>query len=151
MSQSLAQNLVHLIIFSTKQRKTYLHTEIRPEVNSYLAGILRNLESLAILVNCVTDHVHILFALSKNLALSKVVEEVKKSSSKWIKTQRASLHDFHWQNGYAAFSVSQSVCPKVRDYIEQQELHHQKKSFQEELREFFNRHGIKYDERYVWD
>lgn len=150
MPQSLAKNLIHLI-FSTKHRAPLLLPEIRPEVNSYLAGILRQWDSPAILVGSVEDHIHILFSLSKNHALSKIVEHVKKGSSKWIKTKGAAFADFFWQNGYGAFSVSQSNVPAVRRYIANQEEHHRKTTFQDEFRAFLKRHEIEYDERYVWD
>jgi REP element-mobilizing transposase RayT len=100
----------------------------------------------------VEDHVHALFALSKNHPLKKIVEEVKKGSSKWMKTNDGTGNtDFRWQAGYAAFSVSQSNVPQVRNYIENQAEHYLRLSFQDELRQLFDRHGIEYDERYVWD
>jgi len=150
VSQSLARNLLHLI-FSTKNRAPLLTAAVRPELNSYLAGILRHWDSPAIVVGSVEDHVHLLFCLSRNHALSKVVEEVKKSSSKWVKVKGPAFAEFHWQNGYGAFSVSQSNVPAVRAYVERQEEHHRKVTFQEEFRAFLKRHGVEYDERYVWD
>ena len=100
----------------------------------------------------VEDHVHALFSLSKNYPLKKIVEEVKKGSSKWIKTSDGTGNqEFQWQNGYAGFSVSQSNVEGVRKYIENQEEHHLKLTFQDELRLLFKRHGIDFDERYVWD
>jgi putative transposase len=150
MSQSLAKNLLHLI-FSTKHRLPLLTADIRPEMNAYLAGILRSWESPAIIVDSVEDHAHLQFALSKNFALKKVVEEVKKGSSKWIKTKGPSFADFHWQAGYGVFSVSQSNVPAVRGYIVNQEEHHRKMTFQDEFRRLLHRHGIEYDERYIWD
>lgn len=150
MGQSLAKNLIHLI-FSTKHRVPVLMSKIRAELNSYVAGALRDWESPAIEVNSVDDHVHLLFWLSKNHALKKIVEEVKKSSSKWIKSKGVQFDGFHWQNGYAAFSVSQSNVSRVRAYIRNQEEHHRKISFQDEFRAFLKRHGIEYDERYLWD
>jgi putative transposase len=150
MSQSLVQNLLHLV-FSTKHRAPLLTADIRPEMNSYLAGILRAWDSPAILVNSVEDHVHLLFALSKNHALKKVVEEVKKGSSKWVKTKGPAFADFYWQAGYGAFSVSQSNVEAVRRYIANHEEHHRKMTFQDELRSLLKNHGIEYDERYVWD
>lgn len=150
MGQSLAKNLIHLI-FSTKHRVPVLTPDVRGEVNSYVAGILRDWESPSIEVNSVEDHVHLFFCLSKNHALKKIVEEVKKSSSKWIKSKGVQFDGFHWQNGYAAFSVSQSNVPRVRAYIRKQEEHHRKISFQDEFRAFLKRHGVEYDERYLWD
>ena len=87
---------------------------------------------------------HALFSLSKNHALKKIVEEVKKGSSKWMKIERTKNKDFYWQNGYAAFSLSQSNVEEVRRYIENQEEHHRKMTFQDELRALFRRHGVDY-------
>jgi REP element-mobilizing transposase RayT len=98
-----------------------------------------------------SDHVHALFRLSKNLALAKIVEEVKTSSSKWVKTQGRGLANFHWQSGYGAFSVSAADVEEVVEYIAQQESHHRVVSFQEEFRKLLDAHGIACDERYVWD
>jgi REP element-mobilizing transposase RayT len=93
-----------------------------------------------------------LFSLWKNFALKKIVEEVKKGSSKWMKTDEGAINrDFHWQRGYAGFSVSQSNVEEVRRYIENQAEHHHKMTFQDEVRALFKRHGIEFDERYVWD
>ena len=97
------------------------------------------------------DHVHALFVLSKNHPLKKIVEEVKKGSSKWAKIEGPKNADFYWQAGYAAFSVSQSNLDEVKKYIENQEEHHRRMTFQDELRALYNRHGIAFDERYVWD
>ena len=150
MSQSLAKNVIHLI-YSTKNRTPCLNREIRPRLFAYQAGILREWDSPAIQVGGVADHVHMLFCLSKNHALAKVIEEVKKGSSKWLKTTGSELAGFHWQAGYGAFSVSESNVQEVKRYIEEQETHHRVRSFQDEFRGFLARHGIEYDERYVWD
>jgi REP element-mobilizing transposase RayT len=150
MGQSLAKNLIHLI-FSTKHRAPLLAADLRPDLHAYLGGILREWHSPALRVGGVEDHVHILFQLSKNHALARVVEEVKKGSSKWIKTKAAELRGFHWQNGYGAFSVSPSNVPAVDRYIANQEEHHRRLTFQDEFRGFLKRHGVEYDERYVWD
>jgi putative transposase len=150
MSQSLAKILVHLT-FSTKHRRPWIDKKIRPELNAVLATKFQDWESPALIVGSVDDHVHALFSLSRNHAIRKVVEEVKKESSKWIKTKGAKYRDFYWQAGYGAFSVSQSNVPRVRAYIANQEEHHQKRTFQDELRALLRRHQIEFDERYVWD
>ena len=150
MAQSLAKNIVHLI-FSTKNREPLVTAKIRPDLHSYIGGILRQWESPAIIMNSVPDHVHILFCLSKNHALKKVVEEIKKGSSKWMKTQGPEFAAFFWQAGYGAFSVSQSGMPDVTRYIENQEKHHHRVGFQAEFRLFLKRYEIEYDERYVWN
>jgi putative transposase len=105
----------------------------------------------AIVVGGVADHVHALFALSKNHPLIKIIEAVKKGSSKWMKTQGGGNAEFGWQAGYAAFSVSQSNANAVRRYIENQEEHHRGSTFQDELRALFGKHEVEFDERYVWD
>jgi len=148
MPQSLARNLIHLV-YSTKHRKPLINAEIQASLFAYQAGIYKQWDSPAIVIGGVEDHVHALFQLSKNHALKKIVEEVKKSSSKWMKTQ--GTQGFYWQGGYAAFSVSQSNVESVRHYIEAQKDHHRKMSFQDELRLICQRHGVAMDERYAWD
>ncbi len=128
-----------------------LTSAIRSKLYAYQAGILQEWNSPAIVIGGAFDHVHALFVLSKNHALCKVVEEVKKGSSKWIKTQGAAFAALCWQNGYGAFSVSESQVEHVRRYIEQQEAHHRTMTFQEEFRAFLSRHRLECDERYVWD
>ncbi len=150
MPQSLSMNLIHLI-YSTKNRAAFLTPAIRSKLYAYQAGILQEWKSPAIVIGGAADHVYALFVLSKNSALCKVVEEVKKGSSKWIKTQGKSFAVFSWQNGYGAFSVSESQVEHVRRYIEQQEEHHRTMTFQEEFRMFPDRHRLEFDERYVWD
>ena len=150
MAQSLAKILVHLI-FSTKNRSAVLSEDVRAELEAYMVGILRNLESPSLLAKAVADHVHVLFRLSRKQALSKVVEELKVGTSKWIKTKGDAWKAFHWQNGYGAFSVSESNAASVMKYIADQEEHHRTRTFEEEFRAFLDKHGIEYDERYVWD
>src|SRR5437868_2804967 len=145
MPQSLARNLIHLI-FSTKNRAPLLRADVRPDLHGYMAGIFKHWDSPAIIIGSVEDHIHILFNLSKNHALSKVVEEVKRGSSKWIKTQGPEFAEFYWQNGYGAFSVSPSQLDVVSQYIANQEEHHRTVGFQNEFREFCRRHGVEFDE-----
>lgn len=150
MPQSLAKNLIHLI-YSTKDRRPVLEDAIRQELHQYSCGILRDQESPALEVGSVPDHVHLLFILSKNKALADVVRELKKGSSRWLKTKGPQFAEFEWQAGYSAFSVSQSAVEEVRRYIQSQAEHHRKTSFQDELRAFLRRYEIEFDERYVWD
>jgi REP element-mobilizing transposase RayT len=150
MPQSLAKNLIHLI-YSTKNRRPWIAPEHREALYAYQAGIFREWDSPALIIGGVEDHVHTLFVLSKNHPLMKVVEEVKRGSSKWMKAEGPRHAGFFWQTGYAAFSVSQSNVEDVKRYIANQEEHHRRTSFQDELRAFFRRHEIVFDERYVWD
>lgn len=151
MPQSLGNVLVH-VVFSTKHRQPLLQSPAdRGAMTGYLIGTLTNIKCPPLIVGVVTDHVHILCNLSRTLSIAQLVEELKTSSSSRIKEQGPHLHDFYWQNGYGAFSVSQSNAPQVKLYIENQEEHHRSRTYQEEFRLFLERHGIEYDERYVWD
>jgi len=151
MPQSLSNVLIH-VVFSTKNRQPFLRKpEVREAMKRYLIGTLQNIQCAPIIVNVVEDHVHILCNLNRTVSIAKLVEEVKTSSSVRIKEEGPQLREFHWQNGYGAFSVSQSNVEHVREYIANQEEHHRKLTFQEEYRLFLERHQIVFDERYVWD
>ncbi|HVK15499.1 MAG TPA: IS200/IS605 family transposase [Fimbriiglobus sp.] len=148
MPQSLARVLVHLV-FSTKNREPFIAADRRDRTFAYLAGTLNDIDCPVVIVGGMSDHVHLLFVLARTLSLSKAVEEVKKESSKWAK---ANVHPgFYWQNGYGAFSVSPSNAEQVTAYIANQEDHHRASTFQDEFRELLRRHGVEWDERYVWD
>ncbi len=97
-----------------------------------------------------SDHIHVLCELSKDISVSQLAKEIKGQSSKWIKEQFPLCRNMHWQSGYAAFSVSQSGIAKAFDYIANQATHHVNKSFQDELKMFFDAYGVEYDERYLW-
>ena len=151
MSQSLANVLVH-IVFTTKNRYPFLvDRSVREEMHAYLGGTCNNLECQVLIVGGVADHVHILCSLSRNLSIAELVGEIKRGSSKWVKTKGKTLTKFAWQNGYGAFSVCQSDVEQVRRYIATQDEHHRKKTFQDEYRTVLTELGVPYDERYVWD
>jgi len=120
-------------------------------MHAYLATVLRNHDCETLIVGGVSDHIHALFSLSRNYSIATIVKEIKRTSSAWIKDESPQLRKFHWQNGYGAFSVSQSDLCRVIKYIERQEEHHRRITFQNEFRAFLKRYEIKYDERYVWD
>ena len=150
MGQSLVQNYIHLV-FSTKYRQSLIHPPIEQELHAYLGGICKQLGCPVLTVGGYTDHIHMLFMLSKKLPLMEVVKKVKAYSSKWIKTKDPDLGNFYWQDGYGAFSVNPREVDVVITYIENQKDHHQKKTFQEEYRAFLKKYEITYDERYVWE
>ena len=151
MPQSLARVVLH-IVFSTKNRVPFLKdADLRSRLHAYMAGVLQNIGCEPILIGGVEDHVHILCNLSRTITIASLVEEVKKSPSKWMKEQGAAFNDFYWQGGYGAFSVSQSNVEQVRAYIAAQEEHHRKVSFQDEFRTLCRKYGVEIDERYVWD
>ncbi len=116
-----------------------------------MSSILREKESPAIIIGGVSDHVHILCVLSKKITLSKLVEEIKKNSSKWLKTKAKELSAFYWQNGYGAFSVSQLQLNIVKKYIQNQKEHHRGKTYKEEVSALLKKYEVKYDDRYLWD
>ena len=150
MSQSLANIVVHLV-FSTKHRRPLLRDQERGQLHAYVTGVLKNHDSLLIEVNSVRDHIHILFAQSKNYVPAKIVEQVKTASSGWIKTLDQWYEIFAWQSGYGAFSVSPIHVEAVREYIRNQEEHHKQEDFQTEYRRFCEKNGKPVDERYAWD
>ena len=150
MPHSLARLYVHLI-FSTKHRERLITDRVRDSLHAYMATVLKHFGCPTVLINSLDDHVHILFELARTVAVSQAVEEVKTTSSKWIKTQGAEFAGFAWQTGYGAFSVSESIVPAVRDYVANQREQHRVRSFQEEYRTFLEKHGVAYDERFVWD
>ncbi len=150
MPQSLVKNYLH-ITFSTKGREPLVDKFIQEKFHAYLAGICNDMECYALEVGGIEDHVHILCLLSQKNPLMKLLENVKKNSSKWIKTQGKQYQNFYWQIGYGAFSVNPSQIEVVRRYIQRQEEHHAKKDFQDEYRGFLKKYEVEYDEKYVWD
>ena len=151
MPQSLADIVIH-IVFSTKNRAPFLKSpDVRQHLDAYIVGTLKNLDCPSVITRSVEDHIHILCHLSRTMAVAQLVKEIKATSSAWLKDQGPGLHDFYWQAGYGAFSVSRSNVEQVIHYIANQEEHHRKRTFQEEFRLLLERHGIQFDERYVWD
>ena len=150
MPQSLSRVLIHLV-FSTKGRLPLIGDGVRDELHAYLSGVLNKHDCTSLQVGGPNDHVHLCFALSRTITIAEIVETVKTSSSKWIKEEGRSRSDFHWQSGYSAFSVSESQASAVVRYIQNQPARHRRLSFQDELRRILERHGVSYEERYLWD
>ena len=150
MPQSLSSILIHLV-FSTKHREPFITPEIEPELHAYLATVFRACRSPALSINGTVNHVHALFALSRTTTVADIVEEVKKRSSKWIKTREPRLRNFQWQIGYGAFSIGQSNVAALKRYIADQKEHHRRHSFEEEYRSFLEKYEVAYDEKYLWD
>jgi putative transposase len=149
--QSLSAVYCHLT-FSTKDRRPLLRDKaVREGLHGYLGGISKQLECAPILVGGVEDHVHLLARLGRTITQAEWVKELKRVSNLWLKEQGRDYADFEWQGGYANFSVSQSNLDQVRQYIANQEEHHRKVGFQDELRALLRKHDIEWDERYVWD
>ncbi len=149
MAQSLSQLFVHLI-FHIKNNSCIIRNEEKEHLYAYMGSIIKDNESMPILINGTEDHVHILCVMSKNIALAKLIEEIKRHSSRWIKTKNQYYTSFAWQGGYGGFSVSPSLHDKTKRYIENQEQHHKKITFKEEYLLFLKEYGISYNEDYLW-
>jgi len=148
MSQSFVQIYVH-IVFHTKNNVNLIREDIKNELFSYLGGILKNYKSIPLQIGGTSDHVHILCTLPKTMAIADLVEEVKKSSSKWIKTKGLHYKDFYWQDGYGGFSVSNSVVETLKRYILNQKKHHEKVPFIDEYKSLLEEYGIPFEDRYL--
>lgn len=150
MPQSISHVLVHLV-FSTKGRRPWLTDAIRGEMHAYLAAVLNGSDNVPVRVGGVADHVHVALFLARTESMSKLVERLKVSSSKWMKTKGPEYARFGWQRGYAAFSVGLSDRAALVRYIDSQGTHHQRRDFQAEMRAMFAKYGVEYDEQFVWD
>ena len=150
MSQSLSSVLVHLV-FSTKNREPFISPTIEKDLHRYMAKVFRELKSPSLAIDGTRDHVHILFSLARVITIADLVEEIKTSTSKWIKTKGGEFKGFHWQKGYGAFSIGQSNVEALKRYIRGQKKHHQRRTFQDEYRKLLKAYDVPYDERYVWD
>ena len=149
MPQSLAQNYLH-IVFQTKNRAPLILPEIEGALYEYMGGICKNLESPSLIIGGHRDHVHILCRLSKIMSLSEFTQKIKSTSSKWVKSKSPSLNNFYWQDGYGAFSVSQSHIEVLINYIKNQHLHHQKISFKEEYLKLLTKYNVEYNPDYLF-
>lgn len=150
MAQTLVKLYVH-IIFSTKNRADSIKPEIEEELFAYIGGISNNNKSKLVAANGTTNHLHLLLSMSKNIDLSKLVGDIKRDSSKWIKTKGVKFQNFRWQDGYGGFSVGYTQINDVKKYIANQKQHHAKVSFEDELRYFLDKYDVDYDEQYAWD
>jgi putative transposase len=149
MPQSLSAVYIHLV-FWTKHRRPFLHDkELRKDLHSFLGGSTKTLECPPILVGGVEDHVHLLARFGRTITQADWLKELKRVSNLWLKDQ--GISSFEWQGGYADFSVSQSSLEHVKSYIANQEQHHTKLTFQDEVRALLRKHEMEWDERYIWD
>jgi putative transposase len=149
MAQSLSKLYVH-IVFHVKNNSCKIRKQEKKELYAYMGSIIKDNESIPIIINGVEDHVHILCVMSRNIALAKLVEEIKRHSSRWIKVKDRHYDQFAWQGGYGGFSVSPALHDRTKNYIARQEVHHKKRSFKEEYVLFLKEYGIEYSEEYVW-
>ena len=149
MSQSLSKIYLH-IIFHTKTTSPTIREVDLQRMHAYIGQLVNDTGCINIWVDGVDDHVHILCLLGREVTIAHLVEEVKRNSSRWIKSIDPVYRNFAWQGGYAAFSVSQSVVDKTLAYVKSQQEHHKKQSFEDEYIAFLKLYGIEYDERYVF-
>jgi len=140
-------SLHYHMVFSTKERRPIIQADWRPRLHSYLGGIIRGMNGVAETVGGVADHVHILASLRPVHCVADVIRDLKKDSTNWVKQNFR--RDYAWQEGYAAFTVSPSAIDAVRNYIANQEAHHRRHSFVDELRELLGKAGVEYDEKYL--
>jgi putative transposase len=141
-------SLHYHLIFATKNREPWITPAWRDRLHAYLGGCLGGLDAIPEAIGGVADHVHALVGLKATHCLAEVVRELKKSSTRWAREEMGQAA-FQWQEGYAAFTVSASARPAVRQYIENQEEHHRVRGFREELEEFLRKSGVPYDPRYL--
>ena len=144
-------NLLFHIVYSTKYRGNLITPDTKERVYEYLGGIIRDQKGKLIEIGGVSDHVHILARLSPILAISDVLRIIKTNSSKWINETFEPTMPFAWQRGFGTFSVSASNLGQVSAYIRRQEQHHTTMSFRDEYRELLIRHGIAFDEQYLFE
>lgn len=150
MAGTYTQLFYHLV-FSTKNRQPFINEPIERDLHKYIAGVFRNLDATCIEIDGMPDHVHILALLPPKISVSDALRDVKANSSRWIHDNHRQLADFAWEDGFAAFTVSKSQVESVRQYIREQKSHHSASDFKSELIALLDKHGVEYDERYLWE
>ena len=139
------------VIFSTKHRQPLIRKSIQDPLYHYIGGIIRDKRGSLIEIGGVEDHIHLLAYFHQSIAVSDMIRDIKSGSSRWVNETQSPTEKFAWQVKYGSFSVSQSVIPNVRAYIQGQEAHHKKESYQDEFRRILKTHGFEIDERYIWE
>lgn len=150
MAQTLVSSYFH-IVFSTKNRFDLITAEVEAELYAYIGGIVRADGGKLLAAGGTANHVHLLISASKNSLLPDLIGAIKRDSSKWIKTKGGMLAKFGWQDGYSAFSAGFAQLPVIEKYIAGQKEHHRERLFEDEMRSFYRKYKIDFDEEYVWD
>ncbi len=149
MSKTYTQ--IHIqMVFAVENRIALINLSWENQLYKYITGIIQNYDHKLITINGMSDHLHVLIGMRPTQALSDLMQNIKRDSSLWINDNNFTREKFRWQEGYGAFSYSRSQLPEVIKYIENQKLHHQKKSFLEEYVEFLEKFEVPYDERYIF-
>lgn len=138
------------VVFAVKGRENLIKKEFRTEIFEYIAGIIKGKNQKLIIVNGVGDHVHLFVGLRPSMSISDLVRDVKNNSSNFINSKKYVAGRFSWQEGYAAFSYSQSQIDSVFNYIQNQESHHQRRTFREEYLDMLVKFQVQYDEKYLF-
>lgn len=149
MSQSLSQLYVHAI-FHVKNNECLIRPQDDEELYAYIGGVIKLSKSIPIIINGIENHIHVLCIMSKNICLADLMEDIKRNSSRWIKTIDIYYKDFAWQGGYAGFSVSPSKVEAVKKYIANQKNHHKKQTSQDEYIQFLKKHGVEFNDEFLW-
>ncbi len=144
-------NLTYHVVFSTKYRRNRIVEPFRDELYSYIGGIIRGEKGHLIEIGGMPDPIHLLAGFSPTIAVSDMLRRIKSKSSKWVNDNKKLVDRFEWQTGYGAFTVSQSQSPVVRRYLQRQAEHHRERSFRDEFIELLNRHGIEFEEKYLFE
>jgi putative transposase len=139
------------LIFAVKNRDAVLYKDIRPKVFAYMGGIILNLRQKPIIINGISNHVHIFFGMNPKMSVSDTVHEIKRNTSIFINDNKLCVGKFAWQDGYGGFTYSRSQVDHVYKYIQNQEKHHENETFREEYIKFLKRFEIEYDERFLFD
>jgi putative transposase len=138
------------IVFGTKLRRPYLVDAFRKDLHAYIGGIIAGKDGVLLEIGSTDDHIHLLTSCSPRIALADFIRDVKANSSKWVHQERRLL-DLAWQEGYGAFTVSHSLISVVQEYVANQAEHHRQLSFEEEFRAMLVKHGIVFDERFLFE
>lgn len=150
MAQTIFSCYIH-IIFSTKNRVNLVPAEIESDLFAYIGGICKRYECLLLAAGGTSNHIHLLISINKNHLIPTIIGDIKRGSSKWLKDKSNMLSKFAWQDGYSAFSVGYSQLNAVTQYISTQKEHHAEKLFEDEMRTFYRKYDIAFDEKYIWD
>lgn len=150
MAQTIYSCYMH-VVFSTKNRFGFIEPEFEDELYAYIGGICRRFNCRLLAAGGTSNHVHLLVSTSKNHPVPDLIGDAKRSSSKWLKTKSTKLKKFARQDGYSAFSIGHTQIQTVQKYIAGQKEHHSKKLFEDEMRSFYRKYQVEFDERYVWD
>ncbi len=150
MAGSFVANYCHMV-FSTKNRVPQIDDELRPRLFEYMGGTMRGLDGVLLAAGGTADQVHLLVSMGKEGSIASTIRDIKSNSSGWIHETFPERHEFAWQSGYGAFSVSHSRLDRVKEYLVNQRQHHRVKTFKEEFEALLRKHHIKFDERYIWE